>query len=69
MFIKIALKDSKIMKKLFSKIQKLYIKIQPVSTFLDVTKVPDFLQKNGEVRAEGLCHVIYIFSRSFSGNV
>ena len=36
--------------------------MQPISVFLDITKVADFRRKNTDVsRAQGVCHGIYIF--------
>ena len=44
--------------------------MQSISVFLDITKVADFRLKNADVsRTQGVCHVIYIFSGSYLGNV
>ena len=51
MFAKKIFKDSGKVKK-----QKLCIKMQSISEFLDITKVVDFGWKT-----QGVCYVIYIF--------
>ena len=39
--------------------------MQPMSAFLDITKVADFWRKNADVnRTQEVCHLIYIFFRS-----
>ena len=44
--------------------------MQPISAFLDVTKITDFWWKNSNVsRTEGLCHMIYMFFESSLGKV
>ena len=42
--------------------QKLFIKMQSVSVFLDIAKLADFPWKSTDVsRTQGVCHVIHIF--------
>ena len=64
-FIKTIFKYSKKRKK-----QKLCMKVQSISVFLDIAKIADFRWKNADVsRTEGLCHVIHIVFGSFLGKV
>ena len=44
--------------------------MQSISVFLAIAKFDDFRWKNADVnRTQGVCHVIYIFFRSFLGKV
>ena len=46
------------------------IKMQPLSVYLDITKITDFRWKDADVsRTQGVCQVIYIFFGSSLGKV
>ena len=41
-----------------------------ISVFLNIIKVYDFHRKNADIsRTQGVCHVIYMLYKSFSGKV
>ena len=44
--------------------------MQSIPVFSDILKLADFRWKNADVsRAQGVCHVIYVFCGSYLGNV
>ena len=46
------------------------IKMQPMSVFLDITKVANFQWKNADVsRTQDVCHMIYMVFGSSLGKV
>ena len=50
--------------------EKLCIKMQSMSVFLDIAQFADFLRKNaGFSRTQGVCHVVHIFFGSSLGKV
>ena len=46
------------------------MKMQSISEFFYITKVPDFQWKNADIsRTQEVCHVIYIFFGSSLGKI
>ena len=44
--------------------------MQSISVFPDITKTADFWWKNADVSGnQGVCHVIYVFFKSFLGKI
>ena len=65
MFIKTTFNDLKELKN-----QKLCIKVESVSAYLDVTEITNFWRKNADLsRTKGVCRMIYMFFGSSLGKI